>query len=69
MHMKVPICLLVWRMRVWRASERACVQCKACNRTKKKTAGSGPASKTESQYIPIEPLTDKGRHFRFHAIH
>ena len=36
---------------------------------KKITAGSGPASKTKSQYIPIEPPTDKGIQFMFHAIH
>ena len=69
MHLICRCALFLWRMRVWRASQRACDQCNACNNTKKKTAGSGPASKTESQYIPIEPLTDKGMQFRFHAIH
>ena len=69
MHLICRYVLFLWRTRVWRASQRACVQWNACNQAKKKTAGSGPASKTESQYIPIEPPTDKSMQFRFHAIH
>ena len=69
MHLICRCALFLWRMRVWRASQWACDQCNACNNTKKKTAGSGPASKTESLHRLTEPHTDNSPYMLYTYIH
>ena len=71
----MPICSFVWRMRVWRASQRACVLCNACNNAKNTYIymGSGPVNKTESLHRLTEPYTDNSHfmlnRYLFHVIH
>ena len=74
MHMNMPICLLVWRMRVWRASQRACDQCNACNNAKEKhiyVQGQAPVNvnKTKSLHRLTEPHTDNSHYMLYTYIY
>ena len=68
MHMNMPVYSSVWRMRDLKASQRACDLCNACIKAKKISAGSGPASKTESPHRLTEPHTDNSHYMLYTYI-
>ena len=81
MHMNIPVYSSMWRMRDLKASQRACVLCKACNNAKEKNIyiyiylyiyiqGQAPVNvnKTESLHRLTEPHTDNSHYMLFTCL-